>query len=250
MTDFFKGMVYVFSGVRYVFTNGLKRFIFIPIAFNLVLFLTSLYLIYHYVAPFSDYYISKLPSWLGFLNDLILILFFIVFFLLFICTFTVLFNVLAAPFNGLLAEKAQLLFYRSAIPSISFTEMIVRSIKRQGQFLAYFIPRFLGLIILFFVPLIQPIYPFLWILFTGWVLSTQYQDLTMDNNLINFKQMQAMMKQKTMLSLGFGFTINLISFIPFLNLITVPAAVIGGVMLYCEEHKHVRLTKQQLPSLP
>lgn len=249
MNDFFKGMFYVFFGIRYVFTKGLKRFILIPMVFNLVLFITSLYLIYHYAAPYSEYYISKLPSWLSFLNELILIFFFIAFFLLFICTFTVFFNVLAAPFNGLLAEKAQLLFYRSPIPSISFIEMMVRSIKRQGQFLAYFIPRLLGLIILFFVPLIQPVYPFIWVLFTGWILSTQYQDLTMDNNLINFKQMQAMMKQKTMLSLGFGFTINLISFIPFLNLLTVPAAVIGGVMLYFEEHKHLLITKQQLPLL-
>ncbi|MBA3535408.1 MAG: hypothetical protein H0T84_02180 [Tatlockia sp.] len=58
----------------------------------------------------------------------------------------------------------------------------------------------------------------------------------MDNNLINFQEMRLKIKEKSMLSLGFGCFINLASFVPFLNLITLPAAVIGGVILYCEEH--------------
>ncbi|MBA2650718.1 MAG: sulfate transporter CysZ [Tatlockia sp.] len=247
MTEFFKGMSYLILGIRHLFTNGLKRFVLLPMIFNFLLFIGLFYLVYHYAFPYSHYYISQLPSWLHFLSGLFLVIFAISFFLLFLSMFTVLFNLVAAPFNGLLAEKAQILLYHSKIPSLSLTEITIRTIKRQAQFLGYFLPRFIGMILLFFVPFIHPFYPFLWFLFNAWILSVQYQDFVMDNNLINFQEMRLKMKDKRTLSLGFGSLINLVSFIPFLNLITLPAAVIGGVILFCEEHKNLlKLTQKRL----
>lgn len=246
MNDFFKGMFYVISGIRHLLNNGLKRFIVLPIICNFLLFAGLFYLIYHYAFPYSLYVTNQLPSWLSFLNGLFLIIFVISFFLLFLSMFTVLFNIVAAPFNGLLAEKAQNLLYGSNIPSLSFTEIAWRSIKRQGQFLAYFFPRFLLMIILFFVPFLHPVYPFLWLLFNAWILSIQYQDFVMDNNLINFREMRFMVKDKAMMSTGFGLLINLVSFVPILNLIILPAAVIGGVIFYCEEHKHLKPITQKM----
>ncbi|MBA2710316.1 MAG: sulfate transporter CysZ [Tatlockia sp.] len=236
MRDFLKGMIFLMLGVRHLFTPGLKRFVLLPMLFNFLLFSGLFYLLYHYAFPYSNYYIDQLPSWLHFLSGLILVIIAISFFLLFLSMFTVLFNLVAAPFNGLLAEKAQILLYETKIPSLSLTEITIRTIKRQLQFLGFFIPRFLGMVILFFVPFIHPIYPFLWFWFTAWILSIQYQDFVMDNNLISFDVMRIKIKERTMLSLGFGSFINLLSFIPVLNLITLPAAVIGGVLLYCEEH--------------
>ncbi|MBA2656891.1 MAG: sulfate transporter CysZ [Tatlockia sp.] len=237
MTDFVKGMIYFMAGFRHLATKGLKRFIILPIAFNFLLFAGLFYLIYHYVFPYSYYLTSYLPSWMNFLNSLFLVIFALCFFLLFLSMFTVLFNIVAAPFNGLLAEKTQNLLYQSKIPVLSLTQITLRSIKRQGQFLAYFLPRFFGMVILFFVPFIHFIYPFLWLLFTAWILSIQYQDFVMDNNLINFSEMRQKVGEKTMLSLGFGLAINFLSFVPVLNLLTLPAAVIGGVIFYCEERQ-------------
>ncbi|MBA3536468.1 MAG: sulfate transporter CysZ, partial [Tatlockia sp.] len=204
MTDFLRGMFYLMSGFSHLFSKGLKRFILLPMMFNFLLFIGLFYLVYHYAFPYSHYYIDQLPSWLHFLSGLFLVIFAISFFLLFLSMFTVLFNLVAAPFNGLLAEKAQILLYQSKIPSLSLTEITMRTIKRQMQFLKYVIPRFLGMIILFFVPFIHLIYPFLWFLFSAWILSIQYQDFVMDNNLINFQEMRLKIKEKSMLSLGFG----------------------------------------------
>jgi len=246
MISFYQGMMYMMLGIRHLLTDGLKRFIILPIAFNFLLFAGLFYLIYHYLFPYSYYYINQLPSWLSFLSGVFLIIFAISFFLLFLSMFTVAFNIIAAPFNGLLAEKAQNLLYHSAIPALSFGQIAMRTIKRQGQFLAYFLPRFFGMCILFFVPFIQPIYPFLWFMFTAWVLSMQYQDFSMDNNLIDFKQMRQNMGNEAMLSLGFGSVISVASFIPILNLITMPAAVIGGVILYCDQHMQLLKPIKQL----
>lgn len=100
--------------------------------------------------------------------------------------------------------------------------------------------------LLFFVPFIHPVYPFMWLIFNAWILSIQYQDFVMDNNLIDFEEMRVMIKDKTMQSLGFGFCINLISLVPFLNLLILPAAVIGGVIFYCEEQKHLQTAPQKM----
>ncbi len=158
---------------------------------------------------------------------------------MFLSLFTVFFNLIAAPLNGLLAEKTQNIFFGSAIPSLPFYKIVLRSIKRQIEFLSYFLPRFLVIGGLFFIPFLQPIYPFLWFLFNAWILSIQYQDFAMDNNLISFKETRKKVASSKMHSLGLGFSINLVSFIPILNILTLPAAVIGGTMLCCELNKHL-----------
>lgn len=235
MGEFFDGMRCMMQGLNHLSTKGLKRFIILPVMFNFVLFTGLFYLIYHYLFPYSYAYLDKLPSWLSFLSGLLFVVFIISFFLLFLSVFTVLFNIIAAPFNGLLAEKAQQLLYGSSIPAISFSTMILRTIKRQGQFILYFVPRFLGMCILFFVPFLHPVYPVLWFFFNAWMLSFQYQDFAMDNNLVGFNDMKRLIKNNKLRSLGFGSFINLASFIPILNFFTMPAAVIGSVILYCDK---------------
>jgi len=237
MSDFLQGMAYLLLGVKYLLTKGLKRYIVLPIAFNFVLFIGLFYLVYHYLFPYSYYYLDKLPSWLSFLSGVLLVIFIISFFLLFLSMFTVLFNLIAAPFNGLLAEKAQKCLYGTSIPSLTFSQIAIRSIKRQGQFIRFFLPRFLAMCVLFFVPFIHPVYPFLWFIFNAWILSVQYQDFAMDNNLVDFQQMRERIKKNKMVSLGFGSLINLLSFVPVVNILTMPAAVIGGVLIYDEQHK-------------
>lgn len=244
MRDFAQGALYVIKGIRPLFTHGLRRFVILPIMFNFLLFSGLFYFFHHYVFSYADSYFNQLPAWLNFLHSIFLVIFLISNFLLFLSMFTVLFNVFAAPFNGLLAEKAQHLFFGSSIPSLSFGTIVVRSIKRQGQFLAYYVPRFIAMCLLFFVPFIHPIYPFLWFIFNAWMLSMQYQDFVMDNNLIDFKTMQDKLSNHKMLMLGMGSMISLLSFIPVLNILIMPTAVIGGVIAYHQEiEKNGRLIK-------
>ncbi len=237
MDKFFQGMNYLLRGMKCLFLPGVKRFVVLPILFNFMLFSTLFYFIYHYVSIYSQMYMANLPWWLSFLHDIFLIVFVISFFLLFLSMFTVIFNLIAAPFNGLLAEKAQAILYRSTIPSLPFSTIVWRSIKRQGQFLWYFFPRFVAMCLLFFVPFIHPVYPFLWFFFNAWMLSVQYQDFAMDNNLVGFHDMRKKIENNKLNAFGFGTVVNLASFIPILNIFTMPAAVIGGVILYRESNQ-------------
>ncbi|VEB34147.1 putative sulfate transport protein CysZ [Legionella sainthelensi] len=234
MKSFWKGAFYLLRGIRHLFTKGLKRFIILPLVLNFLMFAGLFYLIYHYLLPYASHYLNQLPSWLSFLSTLFFIIFILGFFLMFLSLFTVVFNVIAAPLNGLLAEKTQNLLYKSMIPVIPFYKMVARSLKRQIEFLRYFFPRFLGIGLLFFVPFLQPIYPLLWFVFNAWMLNIQYQDFVMDNNLVGFKEMRQEIAHNKMRSLGLGCSINLASLIPVINILLMPAAVIASTILYCE----------------
>ncbi|RUR12615.1 sulfate transporter CysZ [Legionella sp. km772] len=239
MANFIRGVLFFLAGFKYLGTKGLKRFIILPIGFNFLLFAGLYYLTTHFLLPYGYYYLNQLPAWLNFLSSLLFFFFLLSFLLFFLSTFSVFLNLIAAPFNGLLAEKVQLLFYHSAIPSLAFRTIALRSIKRQVQFLAYFLPRLLLLGVLFFVPFIHPFYPFIWFIFNAWILSLQYQDFAMDNNLIEFDEMRAQLAENKMLTLGFGTGINALIFVPGLNLFIMPVAVISGVILFCEQNKQV-----------
>ncbi|KTD60299.1 putative sulfate transport protein CysZ [Legionella santicrucis] len=234
MKSFWQGTFYLLRGIRHLFTKGLKRFIILPLVLNCLMFAGLFYLISHYLLPYSYHYLNQLPSWLSFLSTLFFIIFILGFFLMFLSLFTVVFNVIAAPLNGLLAEKTQNILYESFIPITSFYQMVLRSLQRQMEFLRYFLPRFLGIGILFFVPLLQPIYPLIWFIFNAWMLSIQYQDFAMDNNLVGFKEMRREVTRNKMRSLGLGCSINLASLIPVINILVMPAAVIASTILYCE----------------
>ncbi|CEK11007.1 sulfate transporter CysZ [Legionella hackeliae] len=238
MKDFFLGVYYFFLGFKNLTQKGLKAFVILPIIFNLLIYIALAYIGYHYLSPIVHHYVSKLPEWLSFLSGFFTVLFFILFILFFLTTFSVLANICAAPFNGLLAERAQKLLMKDVIPERAFLSVVLQTIKRQGQFIRYYIPRLLLMCLLFFIPPLHPLLPFLWFLFNAWVLSIQYQDFAMDNNLIDFKAMRTIINHSKALSFGFGMTISSLSFIPFLNLIIMPAAVVGGVFLfYDNKHK-------------
>ncbi|MFC3907674.1 sulfate transporter CysZ [Legionella dresdenensis] len=232
MYNFMKGTGFLLAGIKMLPARGLKRFVILPIIFNLLLFISFFYCLYYFFYPYSADLLELLPAWLGFLHVVFLAIYFVSCFLFFLSTFTVFCNLLAAPFNGLLAEKAQYMLYKEIIPELSFATIVVRSIKRQLQFIGYFIPRFLLMCLLFFIPVVHPIYPLLWFFFNAWILSVQYQDFAMDNNLVSFEAMKNAIYLNKSQTLGFGSLINLLSFIPVLNIIVMPAAVIGGVFMY------------------
>jgi CysZ protein len=238
MSNLLLGARYLILGLGRLTTPGLKRYIILPILFNIIVLAFLLFLFYYYIFGYSHYLTEHLPPWLDFFSSIVFIILIISAVFLLLSLFMVLLNIIAAPFNGLLAEKTQTIFYDQQINSQPFLKVAVRSLRRQFQFLGYFFLRLLGMGILFLVPFIHPFYPFLWFLFTAWMLSVQYQDFVMDNNLHNFQEMLEKIRLRRSLSLGFGVAIHLLSFIPLLNIFIMPAAVIGSVMMYCDENKN------------
>ncbi|CUB03616.1 sulfate transporter CysZ [Marinomonas fungiae] len=217
-------------------SRRLRLFLLAPIFANIALMVLLYTVALSYMGVAVDEMMGFLPEWLSFLNWLFYLLLNIVVGLLMFYSFSVGVNILAAPFMAFLAEKVEeRQTGKQFDEDMSFAGLMLiagRSLKRELQKLAYFLPRFLGLLLLSFIPVINVVAPFLLVLFSAWMLALQYMDYAFDNNKIPFPEMRASLREKPLLCWTFGFIVMFAVTIPFLNLFIMPIAVVAATLLW------------------
>ena len=233
------GPQYLQQGISLVLKPGLRGFVILPLLVNLVLFAALITLAVQQFSLLLDQLLSSMPSWLGFLEFLIWPVFALLLVLTMFFTFTMLTSIIAAPFNGFLAEKVEAVVrgYDSA-PPFKWSElfaMIPRTMAREFRKLAYFAPRALALLVLSFIPVVNILATPLWVLFGVWMMAIQFADYPADNNKLSWQDMLKWLRQKRLSSLGFGGVVYLGLMIPFLNLVLMPAAVAGATVFWVHE---------------
>ncbi len=243
----FLGMKYLLDGCKLIFAPGIRQFVFIPLLINIFLFIMLFFAMQHYVSVFNSWFGGFLPIWLRWLDTFIWLLFLVSFLLAFIYLFVTVTNIITAPFNSLLAEKVEWYLtgkqseQRSVINNITD---IPRSIGRQVVIVLYYLPRAFLIFILFLIPIVQAGAPVLWFLFTSWWLTLSFVDYPTDNHRISLKRMRAQLKQKRGLSFGFGMSVLIMTMIPILNFMAIPAAVAGATKMWIEQLKFSPIEKE------
>ncbi|KAF7785269.1 CysZ protein [Pseudoalteromonas rubra] len=233
-----KGMEYFVAGFSLLSQKGLKRFVFIPLLINVMLFGGSLFFLYDWLTQGFAYLNDLLPDWLSWLEWLMWPIAVLVILFSYSLVFSVITNFIAAPFNGLLSEKVELFLTGQKINDDGFADLIKdvpRMLGREWSKLVYYLPRAIGFfILLWMLPLIGQI---LWVLFSCWMYNVQYNDYPFDNHKISFKEMKDTLKAHQGLSYGFGFAVMVLTSIPIVNLIVMPAAVCGATKLWVENYR-------------
>ncbi|USE70209.1 sulfate transporter CysZ [Pseudoalteromonas maricaloris] len=233
-----RGIEYFIAGFSLITQKGLRRFVFIPLTINVLLFGASLFFLYDWLTQGFTYLNGLLPDWLSWLEWLMWPIAILVILFSYSMIFTVITNFIAAPFNGLLSEKVELYLTNQHINDdklIDTIKDVPRMLGREWTKLCYYLPRALGFFILLWIlPIVGQI---LWIMFTCWMYSVQYNDYPFDNHKIHFKQMKDDLKSKQGLSYGFGFAVFVLTSIPFVNLIVMPVAVCGATKLWVENYR-------------
>ncbi|MCG7535401.1 sulfate transporter CysZ [Pseudoalteromonas sp. OOF1S-7] len=233
-----KGMEYFVAGFSLLSQKGLKRFVFIPLLINVLLFGGSLFFLYDWLTQGFAYLNGLLPDWLSWLEWLMWPIAILVILFSYSMVFTVITNFIAAPFNGLLSEKVELHLTGQPINDDSFADLVKdvpRMLGREWSKLVYYLPRAIGFfILLWMLPFIGQI---LWVLFSCWMYNVQYNDYPFDNHKISFKEMKDTLKAHQGLSYGFGFAVMVLTSIPIINLIVMPAAVCGATKLWVENYR-------------
>ena len=234
-----RGLNYFLHGLNRLKEPVILPFIAIPLAINILVFGLLIWWASQQFSGWIDQAIAWLPVWLSFLHVLLWPLFALTIALMVFFTFALAANFIAAPFNGFLAEKIQ----RECTPHLlpedngwkDLLAIIPRSIVREGQKLVYYLPRALGLLILTFIPVINLAAPLFWVLFSAWMMAVQYVDYPADNQQVRFKEMLTQLKgsERTQL-LAFGGIVALFTIIPLVNLVVMPAAVIGATHLWID----------------
>ncbi len=232
------GAGYFLKGFELIRLKGIRRFVFIPLIVNLALFSVAFYFMFLQL----DVYLIQLQHWLpealSWLTRVIwpvAVLFLLV---MFSFIFSSVANWLAAPFNGLLAEKIEALLTKSRPPSGSAVEIIKdvpRTLSREWCKFRYYLPRAIGFFILYWLlPVIGQV---LWFLFLAWMMAIQYKDYAFDNHKINFDDMRYALSQHKGLSYSFGITTAVFSMLPLVNLVVMPVAICGATALWIDHYR-------------
>jgi len=237
------GVSYFFAGFGLIFKPGLKRFVAIPVMINVLLFVGLFFLLNHFTALFNHWFEAYLPAWLHWLGAIIWILFFLSFLMVFVYAFAAITNIIAAPFNGLLAEKVE--FYLTGKLHaqqqgfVANMKAIPRSIGRQFAILGYYLPRALLLLLLFLIPVVHLAAPFLWFIFNAWFMALTYIDYPTDNHRVDLQEVRQWLTAHRLTSYGFGISVLIVTMIPVVNFFVVPAAVAGATKFWLNESRTV-----------
>ena len=235
---FSDGIRYFVAGFNILSTKGLKRFVVIPLLVNFVMFSGAIIWLLNELGLHTDWLVSQLPSWLTWLEVLIYPSAFILLIFFFSLFFTTAANWLAAPFNGVLAERVEQ-HLSGAEPSkddfAALIKAIPHTIGREWKKLLYFIPRFIGY---FLIGLLLPgIGQIIWFMFIAWVLAIQYCDYAFDNNQQSFTKMRYVLRQNKAVCFGFGSAVSIFTMVPLLNLLVMPVAICGATALWVDHLK-------------
>lgn len=245
----FTGFHHLRRGFLLLAHPQLRWFAVLPIMVNLAVFIGCVVFAINSLQHTVDYLTSLIPGWLQwFQNTLAIILYPLLVFTV-IAIYLMLFNLissfLAAPFNGLLAERCEHVL-RGTEQTGSFKETLLdlpRVFFREWEKLRYWLPRFVGLTIIgLFLPFLGQL---LWLLFGAWMAAIQYGDYPFDNHKISFKNMRRQLSSRTTAALSFGLAIYAALMLPILNLLVMPAAVCGATIDFIENHNREAVRRQR-----
>ena len=238
------GATYFINGLSLINTNGIRRYVFIPLLINVLIFSAGLWFAVSQFEIFIAWALSDLPGWLSWLEWILWPLFALTFYGLVFFGFSIVANIIAAPFNGPLAAAVERRISGTQNTSANkiFVEEAKDSIINEFVKLKYSLYLMMPLaflsLISFAFPLISPLVAILWMVYTIWVLTLEYADFPMANHAISFPATREKLASKRFLSLGFGSLVLLATMIPFVNFLVMPVAVAGATKMYLQEFKN------------
>jgi len=234
------GMHYLLEGLRLIRQPGLRRYVAIPLLVSIVFFSVAVFGLTHWLEQLIGLLLGYLPGWLDWLQYLLWPIFAVAGVLIIFYTFSLITNLIAAPFNGMLAEAVEQYLTGQPIDTGGWQALLkdfIPSIISELRKLLYLLLRALPLGILFLIPGINIAAPFIWGLFSAWMLAIEYVDYPMANHLLHFSTQRKLLRKRRVLSYGFGGSSLLMTMIPVVNFFAMPASVAGATAMWVGELK-------------
>jgi CysZ protein len=241
MNDAVKGFGYLREGIRLMRQPGLRRYVAMPLLISTLVFSAAIWFGIHWIGVLVEWLLGYLPGWLEWLSYLLWPLFVLTGLLVVFYTFSIITNLIAAPFNGLLAEAVELHLTGQPLDETGgwqeLLKDVIPSILSELRKLMYFALRAAPLAVLFLIPGVNLAAPFIWALFSAWMLAIEYADYPMANHLLHFTEQKRRLRQRRLLSYGFGSGSLLLTMIPVVNFIAMPASVAGATAMWVREFR-------------
>lgn len=237
MAGFLAGLRYSLSGFGLLGRPGIRTYVFIPLLINSVLFAST---IVYGTTRFGNFLeqLTQQWAWLEWITWLLWPLFLLLMLgFVFFC-FSILANLIAAPFNGMLATAVEQNLtgntMRGTTDSVSLVAETISAVRSEAEKIRYFLSRGLPLLILFLIPVIQLAAPLIWFIYAAWMIALEYLEIPLGNRGMLFPQVRTLAKANRNIVLGYGTGILLVTMMPGLNLMVMPIAVSGATKMALE----------------
>ncbi len=235
------GVHYFVQGWKLISLPGIRRFVALPLLVNIILMGGTFWWLFSKLGEWIPAIMTHVPNWLSWLSYLLWPLAVISVLLVFGYFFSTIANLIASPFSGLLAEQLEARLTGKTPPDVSIWEItkdLPRIMKREWQKMAYYLPRALLLLILYFIPAVgQTLAPVLWFFFSAWMLAIQYCDYPFDNHKVSFAEMRLALKRDKVENLQFGSLVSLFTLIPVINLVILPVSICGATAMWVDRYR-------------
>jgi CysZ protein len=234
-----RGPYYLLAGFRLIRKPGVRRFVILPLAINIVIAGLLWWMAWGQIEGWLVLAVEWLPGWLEWLRFLLWPLAWIVSLLAFCFLLTWLANLVGAPFNGFLAAAVeQELTGLRPDSGLGMGAEILQGFAGELRKLWFFGLRAAMLaalsFLLFLIPGLNALIPVLWMLFGAYMLAFEYLDYPASNHALKFADKRAWLSRHRWSSLGFGGTVTLATAVPLANLLVMPAAVAGATALWVD----------------
>lgn len=239
------GVAYFVQGMGLLLKPRIRTFVLLPLLANMLLFAGAFYWLWQQLDALSAWLETSLPGWLSWLEWLLWPLAIVSLLVSFALLFGILANWIAAPFNGLLAERVEEYLTQQPAQPVGLAGLLKdlpRLLGREWLKLKYYLPRALGCLLLFFVPVIgQTVAPLVWFLFTAWMMGIQYCDYPFDNHKVPFASMRSALGREKATTLGFGAMTALLGSLPIINFFIMPVAICGATAMWVDIYRQEQL---------
>ena len=231
------GALYFVRGFALATRPGIRVYVAIPLSINIALFTALLYFGASWLVEFAG---DMLPGWLDFLAWILVPAFVLSVLMAGFYTFNLMANLIAAPFNGLLAEAVERHLTGRAPRSAAggwrgFFSELVTTLVAEVRKIAYVAVRSLPPLVLFLIPGINVVAPIVWMVVGAWMLCITYVDYPMANHGIGFDELLTRVRARRLLGLGFGGAVMAALAVPVLNFLVIPCAVAGATAMWVEQ---------------
>ncbi len=236
INDIMTGSFMLARGFKLIRQPGIRGYVIIPLVINIILFGGLIWFGYAQFAPLVEWALSLVPDFLDFLRWIIWLFITSMTAIIVFFTFTPIANIVAAPFNALMAEKIEEMMTGKSVNSdMSFMALAASSTGSQLRKLIYILLWSAGLLLVSLIPVINFISPVLWVVFGSWLLSLEYLDYPMGNHDLTFARQKQVLARRRGLSLGFGGMVMILTSIPLVNFFVMPVAVAGATVMWVDQ---------------
>jgi CysZ protein len=230
---------YVIRGALFLWAHRvLWKYAAAPTAIGVLILGGSYWLLYYLLSRFFDAYAGG--AWYQqVLYYLLLLGAAVLLSVVFFFVFTRVASALASPFNDLVSQKTEEIvsgtYHDTPFSVLQLLKDSARSIVHSFKVLGIYLALLIAALLLLLIPGVGALlYTGAGALISSYMFAYEYLGYPMDRRRFTWKNKQNFLRSRFRSVIGFGLGNIVVASIPFLNLLFIPAAVVGGTLLFLD----------------